>query len=43
MQVFFTVIWLWTETMLTMFHNVWGIPQIDEQLQAFYLKKHSAP
>lgn len=38
--VFFKVIWLWTETMLTMFHNVQGIPQTDEQLQAFYLKKH---
>ena len=28
-----TVIWLWRETMLTMFQNVRGTPQIDEQLQ----------
>jgi len=40
--VVFTVIWLWGEAMLTMFHKVWGIHQTDEQLQAFYLKKHSA-
>lgn len=32
---FFTFIWLGRETMLTMFHNVQGIPQKDGQLQAF--------
>lgn len=30
----FTVIWLWRETMFTMFCKVHGIPQIDDQLQA---------